>query len=80
MAPHPAFCRLPYHTTNDKKLPGNEAKLCASFTRKVKGVAEPPLISCFLTFYSLNGNKISAEGTRTLAEALQVNQSLQELK
>ena len=37
-------------------------------------------LSFCLTFCSLNGNQISAEGTHTLAKALQVNQSLQELK
>ena len=37
---------------------------------------------CFvvLTFCSLSENKISVEGARELARALQVNQSLQELK
>ena len=34
----------------------------------------------FLTFYSLGSNQISDEGARAVAEALQVNQSLQELK
>ena len=40
----------------------------------------PPLICCSLTLCSLSENEISDEGARTLAEALQVNQSLQELK
>ena len=34
MGPLPAFCYLPYLAANDKKLPGNEARLCASFTHK----------------------------------------------
>ena len=38
------------------------------------------LICCSLTFCSLGYNKISEEGARELAAALQVNQSLQELK
>ena len=45
MGPHPAFCQLPYHTANNKKLPWNEAGLCASFTYKVMGFVESPLIS-----------------------------------
>ena len=80
MGPHPAFCHSPYHTADDKKLPWNETRLCASFAHKVKRFVEPPLISSSLTFCSLSGNKISAEGTRTLAEALHLNQSLRELK
>ena len=34
----------------------------------------------FLTYYSLGSNQISAEGSRAVAVALQVNQSLQKLK
>ena len=42
---------------------------------------EPPLFVCFfLTFCSLRSNQISDEGARAVAAALQVNQSLQELK
>ena len=40
---------------------------------------EPPLISCSLTFCSLSRNHIK-EGAHVVAGALQVNQSLQELK
>ena len=46
----------------------------------VKRFVEPSLISRFLTLCSLYGNKISAEGTHAVAEALQVNWSLEELK
>ena len=35
---------------------------------------------CFLTFCSLGTNQISAKGVHAVAAALQVNQSLQELK
>ena len=38
------------------------------------------LICCFLAFCSLGSNQISDEGAHTVAAALQVNQSLQELK
>ena len=38
------------------------------------------LICCFLTFCSLRSNQISDKGARTVAAALQVNQSLQKLK
>ena len=38
------------------------------------------LLNCFLTFYSLGFNQTSDEGASTVAAALQVNQSLQELK
>ena len=78
--PPPAFCHLPYHTADDKELPWNETRSCASFAHKVMGFVEPPLISCSLTFCSLSGNKISNEGACELAEALQVNQSLQTLE
>ena len=80
MGPHPPFCHLPYHTTNDKKLPWNKTRLCASFTHKVMGFVEPPLISSSLTFCSLSGNKITDEEACELAGALQVNQSLQALE
>ena len=76
---HPAFCHLQYHTTNDEKLPGNEARLCASFTHKVKSFVEPPLISS-LTFCSLSISQITDKGVFAVAGALQVNQSLQELE
>ena len=46
----------------------------------MKRFVEPSLISCFLTLCSLCGNKILAEGTHAVAEALQVNWSLEELK
>ena len=80
MDPHPAFCHLPYHTADDKKLPWNETRLCAPFTHEVKRFVEPSLISSSLTFCSLSGNKISNEGACELAAALQVNQSLQALE
>ena len=80
MGPHPAFCHLPYHTADDKKLPWNETRSCPSFAHKVMGFVEPSLISCSLTFCSLSGNWIKEEGARGLSEALQVNKSLQELK
>ena len=38
------------------------------------------LICCFLTFCSLSSNQISDEGACELVGALQVNQSLQELR
>ena len=38
------------------------------------------LFCCFLTFCSLSYNQISDEGACEFARALQVNQSLQELK
>ena len=40
----------------------------------------PSLPVCSLMFCSLSCNNISSEGTYELAAALQVNQSLQELK
>ena len=41
---------------------------------------EPPFFLCSLTFCSLGSNQISDEGAIAVATALQVNQSLQELK
>ena len=38
------------------------------------------LLICSLTFYSLGSSQITAEGAHAVAAALQVNQSLQELK
>ena len=38
------------------------------------------LLICSLTFCSLGSNQITAEGAHAVAAALQVNQSLQELK
>ena len=64
---------------SDEKLSGNEARSCASLAQH-KRFVEPSLISCFLTLCSLCGNKILAEGTHAMAEALQVNWSLEELK
>ena len=78
-AQRPAFCHLPYHTENDKNLLWEELD-CVHLTHKVEGSVEPLLISCFLAFCSLSGNKVTAEGARELAAALQVNQTLQELK
>ena len=53
---------------------------CVYLLHKVKRFVGPPLTSCFLTFCSLSGNQISNEGAHALAEALQVNHSLHELK
>ena len=75
----PAFCRLPYHTANDKKLLEKKLEFL-HLTHKVKGSVEPAFISCFLAFCSLSGNKVTAEGACAVAAALQVNQTLQELK
>ena len=74
------MCRLAALTVlSDKKLTGNEVRPCASLAQHRRFV-EPSLISCFVTLYSLCGNKILAEGTHAVAEALQVNWSLEELK
>ena len=43
-------------------------------------VYEPSFFSVVLTFCSLRKNEIKADGARELAGALQVNQSLQQLK